>query len=83
MKDFNDKHIVVTGGVNGIGLGAVEVFVREGAKVSILDIDQAGRNSKQNPGERSHFSSAMLLMRSRLKKALQKRSVRLVRWMCW
>jgi NAD(P)-dependent dehydrogenase (short-subunit alcohol dehydrogenase family) len=42
MKDFNDKHIIVTGGVKGIGLAAVEVFVREGAKVSILDIDQAG-----------------------------------------
>jgi NAD(P)-dependent dehydrogenase (short-subunit alcohol dehydrogenase family) len=42
MKDFDNKHIIVTGGVKGIGLGAVEVFVREGAKVSILDIDQAG-----------------------------------------
>jgi NAD(P)-dependent dehydrogenase (short-subunit alcohol dehydrogenase family) len=39
MKDFDNKHIIVTGGVKGIGLGAVEVFVREGAKVSILDID--------------------------------------------
>lgn len=42
MKDFIDKHIIVTGGVSGIGLAAVEVFVREGAKVSILDIDQSG-----------------------------------------
>ena len=42
MKDFTDKHIIVTGGVKGIGLAAVEVFVREGAKVSILDIDQSG-----------------------------------------
>lgn len=42
MKDFNEKHIIVTGGVKGIGLAAVEVFLREGAKVSILDIDQAG-----------------------------------------
>ncbi len=43
MKDFKDKHIVVTGGVKGIGLATVEVFVREGAKVSILDIDQTGK----------------------------------------
>lgn len=42
MKDFTDKHIIVTGGVKGIGLAAVEVFVREGAKVSVLDIDQSG-----------------------------------------
>lgn len=42
MKDFNGKHIIVTGGVKGIGLAAVEVFVREGANVSILDIDPVG-----------------------------------------
>lgn len=42
MKDFTDKHIVITGGVKGIGRATVEVFLREGAKVSILDIDQDG-----------------------------------------
>lgn len=55
MKDFNDKHIVVTGGVNGIGLGAVEVFVREGAKVSILDIDQAGTKLEEESGGKITF----------------------------
>lgn len=55
MKDFNDKHIVVTGGVNGIGLGAVEVFVREGAKVSILDIDQAGEKLEAESGGKITF----------------------------
>jgi NAD(P)-dependent dehydrogenase (short-subunit alcohol dehydrogenase family) len=38
MKDFLDKHVVVTGGAKGIGAAAVEVFLREGAKVSVLDI---------------------------------------------
>ena len=42
MKDFTDKHIIVTGGVKGIGLAAVTVFVREGARVSVLDIDPSG-----------------------------------------
>lgn len=42
MKEFTDKHVMVTGGVKGMGLAAVEVFLREGAKVSILDIDPAG-----------------------------------------
>lgn len=42
MKDFTDRHIVITGGVKGIGKAAVEVFLREGANVSILDIDKDG-----------------------------------------
>lgn len=56
MKDFNDKHIIVTGGVKGIGLAAVEVFVREGAKVSILDIDASGETlEKESQGNIKFF----------------------------
>lgn len=42
MSEFSDKHVVVTGGVKGIGRACVDIFVREGARVSILDIDPAG-----------------------------------------
>ncbi|HEY9487121.1 MAG TPA: SDR family oxidoreductase [Chryseosolibacter sp.] len=42
MKDFADRHIIVTGGVKGIGRAAVGIFSREGGKVSVLDIDPAG-----------------------------------------
>lgn len=40
MGEFKNKHVIVTGGAKGIGAAAVEVFVREGACVSVLDIDQ-------------------------------------------
>jgi NAD(P)-dependent dehydrogenase (short-subunit alcohol dehydrogenase family) len=39
MKSFEGKHIVITGGSKGIGRATAEVFLREGAKVSILDVD--------------------------------------------
>jgi NAD(P)-dependent dehydrogenase (short-subunit alcohol dehydrogenase family) len=40
MKLFNDKHVIVTGGAKGIGRAAVEIFLREGAKVSVIDKDE-------------------------------------------
>lgn len=43
------KVAVVTGGANGIGAATVDAFLREGASVSVLDIEQDGL-----PGEREH-----------------------------
>lgn len=37
---FEDKVVIVTGGAKGIGLGCVEVFHEEGAKVILLDRDR-------------------------------------------
>jgi NAD(P)-dependent dehydrogenase (short-subunit alcohol dehydrogenase family) len=42
MSEFLNQHILITGGVKGIGLATVEVFVKAGGKVSILDIDRTG-----------------------------------------
>jgi len=38
---FSGRGAIVTGGASGIGLAAVERFVKEGGKVSIWDINQA------------------------------------------
>jgi NAD(P)-dependent dehydrogenase (short-subunit alcohol dehydrogenase family) len=47
MKDFEGKHIVVTGGAKGIGASSVEIFLEEGGKVSVLDIER-GQIENQN-----------------------------------
>lgn len=43
MNEFAGKHVVVTGGVKGIGRACVDIFIREGATVSVLDIDSTGQ----------------------------------------
>jgi NAD(P)-dependent dehydrogenase (short-subunit alcohol dehydrogenase family) len=41
---LRDRRIIVTGGASGIGAAAVRAFVREGARVASLDVnDEAGR----------------------------------------
>lgn len=52
MKQFKEKHVVVTGGAKGIGEACVTIFIREGAKVSILDIDS---NNKLNRNNKTSF----------------------------
>jgi len=39
MKRFENKVIVITGGAAGIGKAAVDIFAREGAAVSIWDVN--------------------------------------------
>jgi NAD(P)-dependent dehydrogenase (short-subunit alcohol dehydrogenase family) len=42
MGQLDSLSAIVTGGANGIGAGIVTVLAREGAKVAITDIDEAG-----------------------------------------
>lgn len=42
MTDLNDAVVVVTGGATGIGLALVREAVRRGARVMIVDVDDAG-----------------------------------------
>ncbi len=40
--EFSNRVAVVTGGASGIGRAAVEMFAMRGAKVAVLDVDEAG-----------------------------------------
>ena len=40
MKQLNDKVAIVTGGASGIGRAIVELFVKEGAKVVVADLNE-------------------------------------------
>ena len=43
MGELDGKVAIVTGGANGIGRAIVEVFVEEGARVVIADLDDDRR----------------------------------------
>jgi NAD(P)-dependent dehydrogenase (short-subunit alcohol dehydrogenase family) len=54
--ELQDRVVVVTGGANGIGRAAAELFVAEGAKVVVADLDEtAGRELVEQLGDDAAF----------------------------
>ncbi|PDT52182.1 MULTISPECIES: SDR family oxidoreductase [Sinorhizobium] len=43
FPDLRDRGVLVTGGASGIGAALVEGFLRQGARVAFIDIEDAGR----------------------------------------
>lgn len=52
---FKDKHVVITGGAKGIGRACVEAFHREGARVSLVDLDKKASDELRRDGLACHI----------------------------
>lgn len=51
---LEDKGIVVTGGASGLGLSTVEMLVKQGARVAILDVNKESLDKSLKDIERKH-----------------------------
>src|SRR5437588_11123464 len=69
---LDGKVAVITGGVSGIGLGTVELFVAEGAKVVAADIqDEKGRMLEQRFKDRVRYAHCDVTLEADVASALE------------
>lgn len=65
---FEGKTVVITGGSSGIGRGTVDLFLREGAKVVMGDIDtDEGAAMISTLGDRFHFKKCDVTQEDQVK----------------
>ena len=71
--EHQDRVAVVTGGGKGIGQGTVEVLLREGARVIVLDTDaESGQRVAQAGGDRAYFVECNVAHEQAVIDALQR-----------
>ena len=69
---FENVKVVVTGGAKGIGGACVKAFTEGGAKVCILDIDQAGQEFADTLGDDTFFIHCDVSKEDEVKTAFRK-----------
>ena len=62
------KHIVITGGANGIGRCIAETFLREGALVTIIDVEQVAGQHLRRRYDKCRFFHGDIAKKSELEK---------------
>ena len=66
MERIDGKTAFITGGARGIGLGIARAFAHEGAKLALVDIDEAALNAaRAELGERTTVVTFVLDVRDR------------------
>src|SRR5262245_35154376 len=69
---LQDKRIIITGAVNNIGKEAARLFVKEGARLVIGDIDEdAGRATVAELGAATHFVPVDLAEEADIRKFIE------------
>ena len=69
--ELKNRVAVVTGGAKGMGAATAEVLYREGAKVALLDVDEAGRKVAKKFGKRGLFVQCNVGESAQVKRAFR------------
>ena len=71
--ELKDKVVVVTGGASGLGLACGRFFLKSGARIAVLDVDDAkGRQAIDELGDRSIYCHADVASGQSVQEAVEK-----------
>lgn len=71
--DLNEKTAIVTGGASGLGMACVKMFVKEGAKVCVMDVDdEKGRQLTDALGSQVIYCHADVTSEDSVQAAVDK-----------
>ncbi len=70
--DYTGFHVIITGGVKGIGYACLEKFHQNGANVTVLDNDETGADIGSRFGARFIFIQTDVSKEKEVQRAIQK-----------